>query len=316
MTMTAAPPAPGETRAPTAKEAYHLLRVLQAQPLAAKVDRALAIIGRARDAFGSAGGVAVAFSGGRDSTALAILTQRVAPDWPIMYVDTGTAQPGLTAWVKRFAGDRLVHIQPEGDMLATWQAEGFYPIGGKISGALYRRDNPDSRANGTRCCEVHKARPARRWMRESGARCLVYGVRGEDSKRHRFKLVQGELFPSGDGWHLAYPILTWTRADVAAFLADACPDYPLRYSRHEEPGCRFCAVDLTLPQSNLATLRQTDRAAHLRAMETGMGAEILMLRYNLTRAGAEALIARDGLEALADAGAFDRIPGAERPTLR
>jgi phosphoadenosine phosphosulfate reductase len=289
----------------TPKEAAGALRKLQNQPLAAKVKRAGQII---RAAIGT-GRAVLAFSGGRDSVALAILARQVDPSIPLVYVDTGLADPRLTRIVRRIGGRHLTYLGNPVDPETTWQTEAI-PIGAKVSSSAYRRDCPELRINPSRCCALHKAAPVEAWLDKAEMTALISGARGDDSTRHRFKLQSGEIFRDRRRGHfLAYPLLTWLQADTLAFLETEAPDYPLRYARNEELGCRACAINLARWPNQMGKLRQCDPDYHRHLITAcGYGLEILQIKYKLTRDSAAELADRDGWPKLIESGALDRIP--------
>ena len=295
----------------TAREARRQLRKLNARPLSAKVDRARDVIAATLAQAGTR--AVVSFSGGRDSTVLAELVRQQAPEIPLVYIDTGLADPKLTAWITTYGGAQLVHLPPVTDPEETWRREGCLPIGAKTSTRNYVRDNPELRIGPAKCCHVHKARPMNAWLREHGCRALFFGARGDDSARHAFKLMHGEAFPSPHGWTLSYPLLTWTQADVLTWLRERMPEYPLAYARNEELGCRACAINLARWPNQMQKLRQADPAYHRHLMvDVGYGVEILMLRFAVTRRGAQQLVEAHGWDGLIDAGHLDRIPQAKK----
>lgn len=259
------------------------------------------------------GPTACAFSAGRDSCALALLAHDVAPKMRLVRVETGLSAPELRKFAKRFGGRLLDTVEPDQHPFKTWKTAGYLPIGSKVAAALYRRANAELRISPKQCCQRHKGAPLRAYIKARGLACILSGARGDDSSRHSFKLLQGEIFATKHGHHLAYPLLTWTAADTLDFLADRLPNYPFVYARSEELGCEVCAINLTLWPNQLSKLRERNPEKHRQAIEAhGFGEEILMIRYGLTRQGARDLIARDGLDALIDAGAFDRIPRAKK----
>jgi len=286
--------------------AYRALRKLASLPLADKIKRARRLLRAAADT----GRPVVAFSGGRDSVALAILARETIPAAPLVYVATGLADPRLTAFVRDWGGDGLVYLENQDDPEKNWAARGCFPIGAKVSDRSYRRDNPELKVNPRLCCQLHKAAPMDAWLRDYGCTCLTTGARGDDSNRHKFKLTAGEVIQDhSKGFALAYPLLTWKQTDTLDYLAQRLPDYPLMYGRGEEYGCRACAVNLARWPNQLARLRQADPRYHRHLItRAGFGAQILMIRYGLTADGARALAKRDGWKSLIASGAFDRIP--------
>lgn len=299
-----------DDRPTTAKEALRQLRKANRLTLDEKIARAAEIIRATIGRFPSA----VSFSGGRDSVALATIARSVDAELPLVFVDTGMGDARLCKFVRRFGGAQLVYLRNELDPEATWREKRCYPIGAKIAARQYRRANPDLAIDASKCCHIHKAAPLRQWVRDSQIEALIIGARGDDSDRHRFKLLHGEAFHSSTYGHtVAYPLLTWTAADTLEFIERHIPDYPFTYSRSEEMGCRCCAINLTRWPNNLAKLRQSDPAQHRHLIaEAGYGLQILMLAYDLTEAGARTLVERDGWDPLIAAGVFDRIPNPVR----
>lgn len=255
------------------------------------------------------GKAVVSYSGGRDSVVMAELVREQAPEIPLSYVDTGLADPRLIKWIKQHAGKQLVHLKNPKHPEATWKTEGALPIGAKMSATNYRRANPELRVDPSKCCQIHKAEPQNAYLRAYKCRALFVGARGDDSTRHRFKLMSGEVFPSGLGWWLSYPLLVWTQRDVLEFLRERLPRYPLMYARNEELGCRACAINLARWPNQMQKLRASDPVYHRHLMaDCGYAEQILMIKHNVTLAGAKALIERDGLDQLIESGALDHIP--------
>jgi len=240
---------------------------------------------------------------------MALLTDTVDDSIPWVYIDTGLAAPELDAFVRDFGGDRLTILRPPCHPETTWKETGRLPIGAKVSARYYRADNPDLRIGARDCCQVHKAGPNREYLNAQGCAALLIGARGDDSKRHAFKLQTGEIVTSDDGYFLSYPLLTWRRRDVLAYLDEHFPKYPLRYPANQDLGCLPCAVNLAFYPNQLSILRATRPDYYRRVIvELGFGLEILKLKYGLTEQGARDLVARDGWDSLIDSGALDKIP--------
>jgi len=293
----------------SARQAFQALRKLQAQPIAKKIARAQKIIRAALDA----GATAIAFSGGRDSIVLADVAATVDPTLPLIWANTGIADPRLVDYVREYGGDRLVEVHAPQHPEKTWQEKPCLPIGAKVSTSAYRRDNPELRINPSNCCRFHKAGPISSEAKRRGLAALCFGARGDDSNRHRFKLSTGEIFPDKHGYLIAFPLLTWTQADALEYVAQHRPEYPLQYGTSEELGCLGCAIALARWPNDLALLRRKDPERHRRLIvDAGFGLEILKIKYGLTHAGAEALAARETWPRLIESGALDRIPNPRK----
>lgn len=254
-----------------------------------------------------------AFSGGRDSVALALIARQVRPDVPLIWSNTGLGHPDLVDFVRDFGGDHLVEVRPEADPRETWAEYGCRPLGGKMSAAAYKREHgQDLGINPSRCCELNKAAPMNARLRADGCTALLFGARGDDSNRHMFKLIRGEIIHTDRGWPHAYPLLFWTADDSRAYLREHFPEYPVSYGRSEELGCRPCAVNLAHWPNGLANLRQSDPDLHRELITQHFGLAILRLRFGVTEKGARQLVARWGWPHLIDNGYLDRIPKANQ----
>lgn len=297
----------------SAGAARRQLVILNRQPLAEKITRARQVIRLAAESGG--GEPIVSFSGGRDSVALAEIAREEFPAITLAYQNTGLADPRLVAWVEAYGSANLVHLPPARDPYETWKTDpkGCLPIGAKLSAQNYRRANRELRIGASRCCKFHKADPMHAWLRSVGAKAVLIGARGDDSSRHAFKLMWGEVLKTKKGWLNAFPLLTWTQQDTLQFLRERVPTYPLMYARNEELGCTACAINLTRWPNQLQKLRRNDPALHRRLIiEAGYGLEILMIRFGLTRNGAQQLVERYGWDRLIDEGQLDRIPQPQR----
>lgn len=297
----------------TPEQAGRFIAAAHASTYAVRLAHARAVVAYALDTARPV----VSYSGGRDSTVVLELARELRPDVRAVYVDTGIAHPAHAAWVQQHAGAALVTLRPPCTPPETWRSDPCLPIGGKLAGSYYRK-TPGVTVNPTRCCEVHKTRPAHAWHRANGTTTSLVGLRASDSQRHAFRLAAGEIQQTaGETWRSAYPILTWTTDDVVRFLADRVPDFPPILPRgcRADLGCLPCMVGLARTPNSAEYLRRHVPDVYRRAMVDppdgyGYARQILQLQHGWTPDQADAFIADAGWDRLLADGTLDRIPRA------
>lgn len=146
----------------------------------------------------------VALSGGKDSTALAILlTEREPRDYIFVITPTGNELPEMYA-----------HWRKLSDMLG----KPLLPIisGRKSLQTLIREQQalPNHRARW--CTRLLKLEPYYEWL-ATQTPCVSYVGLRADEESH-----PGMIFPDADGITMRFPLREWgmTEADVRQFLAD------------------------------------------------------------------------------------------------
>ena len=157
------------------------------------------------------------------SVPLLHMISQLAPDLPVLFLDTGFHFAKTLAFRDELQARyhlKIVVVRPEvraSDLLARY-GEG-----------LYRRD-PDL------CCHLHKVQPMRRAL--SGFRAWINGVR-RDQTEHRAGLRVLELEPSG--LIKIHPMIGWTDREIYAYAAqNNLPSHPLTSEGYGSIGCAPC----------------------------------------------------------------------------
>jgi 3'-phosphoadenosine 5'-phosphosulfate sulfotransferase (PAPS reductase)/FAD synthetase len=245
------------------------LKAAQSAPLAAKVEQSRAIIESLPRPL------VVLFSGGRDSSVVAKLTQDLNP--VLLYCETGLQSQRSADEIERTAqrvGARLVIVRPDTDAFTMWQELGHYPIGPK-RGYTYLKAATGCKTSPVQCCYQLKERPAKKWIMEHKPGALLWGNRAADSNRRKLGIAEhGLVQPPSARWPCvsAQPIAFWTDKDVSAFLG---PEWPVRKA---EDGCAVCCTDLARPDNQLTRTYLHDRSAFDAAIRSGLGQQILIAR--------------------------------------
>jgi len=264
------------------------LKKLSAMPLQAKVDTSLRLIAEACERAKDAGGQqhVVMFSGGKDSSACALLAKRagLAP-LILVHCDTGMASPRTRDRVRRVADTLqlplVICTAPEAPE-QTWADHDCYPIGPKRGHTYWKRATPDARISPVQCCYHRKRRPAILALRQmpGGVATIAWGLRAADGDRRKLYVADHGIIRSPDAHWPAWSVSTvalWRDIDIARYLARELPGE--RHWEHlAEDGCVCCGVDLAHPDNQLTRLYLSDRERWLHYMRAGLGAQILIVQ--------------------------------------
>ena len=216
----------------------------------------------------------VAWSGGKDSTALLHLALKMEPGIAVIYNNTLVDFPENRRYVHQLAQAWKVnlHIAKPAPGVSFWKVvkKYGYPMLGKRN-TPGRQHLPETYARGleakgkhrqaqailegylgSTCCEFLKERPYRAMMKALGADCNITGIlAGESQLRTLTWLSKGEFYQDKRGMWKATPLATWTDADVEAYLAQhQVPPNPLYGMGYHRNGCWPCIPRDTLVLSD------------------------------------------------------------------
>lgn len=159
-----------------------------------------------------------------DGVVLAHMLQTVAPDVPVVFIDTGFHFPETLAYrddvVRRIGIRRFEVLTP---VLPREELERTHGLD------LYARD-PDL------CCHVNKVEPLRR--RLPGVRAWINGRR-RDQAATRQDISVVEIYR--DGLHKVNPLAGWAARDTYYYLQQHdLPTHPLFEQGYASVGCAPC----------------------------------------------------------------------------
>ena len=273
-------------------------------PSAEKIQAALELIYEA----GLKGRLAIAASGGTDSTVLLDLAGQAGAQGTVIHVKTGMDYPGTAEFVWGQAarvGLSCRMTGPAGDPRAFWEAHGW-PMLGKMAARIWtqRHQGRGFTLNCAECCRTFKIGPARRLTKNIGARVQLTGTRGAGEsilRRHRQHLDGAMAWNERDRIWVAAPMAGWTDEDVAGYIrARGLEEHPWRARGAETIGCIYCGGGAQFENSGYRLLRGGMPEAWWRFVVGWRGGEIILAvkydaRIDEIR---EAVTAAGGLERL------------------
>jgi phosphoadenosine phosphosulfate reductase len=169
------------------------------------------------------GDLALVSSFGAESAALLHLVASVAPEVPVLFLDTGKHFPETLAYrdlLQSIVGFPLINLTPDQDTIRVKDATG-----------LRWSYDPDG------CCAIRKVEPLESAL--AGFDASITGRKGFQSAT-RTGLPRFEL-DGNSGRIKLNPLANWTRADIDAYFeAHALPRHPLEAQGYPSIGCSPC----------------------------------------------------------------------------
>lgn len=175
---------------------------------------------------------AVTSSFGADSAALLHLLSRVAPEVPVLFLETGFHFPETLDHRHALARDlglTVVDVRP--DLSVAQQAQ-------RHGDALFERD-PDA------CCRLRKTLPLHRALANYDG--WATGVRSSQTRDRAGTPVIEARRHDGRWLVKVAPLAAWTDEDLAAYsVQHGLPAHPLMADGYRSIGCQPCTRRVTL----------------------------------------------------------------------
>ena len=226
----------------------------------------------------------VSISGGKDSTATALLMRHLGLPFQMVHMDTGWEDPQTERFVRDYLpgllGGPITIVQSIPEWPEDWEPERAARaelIAKRVEGILGRKDPSamvrwilrkgafSSRARRW-CTSQIKVAPLQAWAKEEMGLdfTLAVGVRAEESAA-RSKLPEWDMDDAG--YPVWRPLLHWTTGDVIAWHheCNAMPN-PLYTQGTARVGCYPCVMANKLDGRHVA-LRAPERIEAIRILE-------------------------------------------------
>lgn len=193
------------------------------------------------------GDVYVSRSGGKDSDVLGDIVQRLYPDVPQVFIDTGLEWMSVQKHGKEIAD---VVLRPQMNFIQVIQKYGYPVMSKEVAQRVYEaRQNPTGRIMerfgdcehnrkypsfsmeryawlldapfkiSHKCCEINKKRPARKYEKETGFKPIVATMASESRLRKSDWLRHGcNAFDAKRP--MSKPLSFWTEQDVLQYIKE------------------------------------------------------------------------------------------------
>lgn len=248
-----------------------VLRQRQSLPLEAKI---VLTKQRIREFYEhNDGQVYVSFSGGKDSTVLLHLARSMYKDIPAVFIDTGLEFPEIRDFVKE--SECITWLKPKKTFKQVLTDYGYPLISKEVAQKIdeirhtksaYLREKRlygDDNGNGkipekwkfllykdipisSKCCNVMKKEPAKRYEKETGRAPIVGSMASESSLRTMTYLKNGcNSFDKSRP--MSIPLGFWTENDIWEYIHKYNVPYSKIYDMgYDRTGCVFCMFGVHL----------------------------------------------------------------------
>jgi 3'-phosphoadenosine 5'-phosphosulfate sulfotransferase (PAPS reductase)/FAD synthetase len=214
---------------------------------------------------------ALAFSGGKDSTAALYLARPWLDRITVLFADSGATFPHVRAFVEETCaglGATLQIVRPPIDVLAYHAIAGLpadiVPVEADAEMAPFLAEKPGTMLQPyVRCCAAMLWRPMAEAVKALGASVVIRGSKAADSRAGA---------PDGhveDGITYRSPLWDWTDADVLAYLEREGVTLPAHYPAvPDSMDCWACSAHLAHHgAAKLRWMREHTPALHSAAAE-------------------------------------------------
>jgi phosphoadenosine phosphosulfate reductase len=215
-----------------------------------------------RDVFARHERAALMFSGGKDSLACVYLLK---PHWEkitVVWVNTGNAFPETESLVRRVAAEVPAFFEAKSDVAGFRQRYGMpadlVPIQHSAAGFAVTGGKPVMITSAYACCRANIWQPGMAAARALGATLIIRGQRADETAKAPIRSGHVE-----DGIEYLFPVETWTRDQVFAYLTDQGFTVPEHFGFAETSlDCLNCTAYLANTTDRKTYMQKNHPEAH------------------------------------------------------
>jgi 3'-phosphoadenosine 5'-phosphosulfate sulfotransferase (PAPS reductase)/FAD synthetase len=184
--------------------------------------------------------VAVAWSGGKDSSVVLYMVWKLFPEVPVIFNNTGIEYPETIAYIRKMT--KLWNL----NLIETKPIKSFFQCvdeyGWPKGKGTYRKGGKD------KCCNYLKELPHKKAVKKLGSNGVFDGVTAIESSNRQFHAItDGTCFkPKAQSWLKIHPILYWLDTDVYRFMKENnIPLNEIYFKGANRCGCSCCTAFLS-----------------------------------------------------------------------
>lgn len=184
--------------------------------------------------------IALAWSGGKDSTLVLYFVRMVYPDIPVVFNNTGVEFPETVKFVHQLADEWKLNLIETKPIKSFWKCVSEY--GFSLGKQASNKENGHKKNNS--CCYFCKEKPAQAEYQKLEIRGIFTGITAVESRNRMFNARKGTCYQTVHEkiWKV-HPILWWTEDEVREYIRqENIPLNPVYTRGAERCGCMPCTA--------------------------------------------------------------------------
>jgi 3'-phosphoadenosine 5'-phosphosulfate sulfotransferase (PAPS reductase)/FAD synthetase len=183
--------------------------------------------------------VAVAWSGGKDSSVVLHMVWKIYPEVPVIFNNTGIEYPETIAYIRKMT--KLWNL----NLIETKPIKSFFQCVDEYGWPKGKGDRRDGHSS--RCCYYLKERPAQLIYRQLKTKGVFTGTTAPENRNRQLHAVHnGTCYKLvKENWKMIHPILYWTEADVWQYVKENNLLMNEIYKNADRCGCSCCTAFLS-----------------------------------------------------------------------
>lgn len=226
-------------------EQLNLFDRMRNLPFEDKVEIAHKIV---KEAFSKFKRLAVAFSGGKDSTVVLHIVRQYNPDIPVIFANTRVEMPETIKFIRELKEKWNLNLIEVKGKYTFWQIVEKYGLPSTrflTNSKIALASKGLTQLQGApKCCWYLKEEPALNMYRKKGIECVFFGITWDESYNRKWSIIKkGLLFYHTTHKHWkCYPIGYWSELDVWTYIEKNNIPVNPAYEKVDRVGCIVCTA--------------------------------------------------------------------------